>query len=437
MKTSDLLEKVKKYTLTPNYSTLFKKSQVFRHHVEEITLKNGAKGLFIDVPNASVMNIKIQFRAGMRYAKSPDIYEIAHLAEHLAFGANAKYKSEQAYEADFTKNGAYHNAWTSDFSVCYEAECADFEWERILNLQRVAICQPKFNEDELKSEKGNVKSELTGYMNDYYRLIWPKIQRAIGEGQPLDLKDRLKTLNNIQIKDLREHHRRTHVAGNMRFVISGRLKQRRYQILQNLEQWELKPGERFEPPRDELHSSDAILIRRKDASNLTFGFTWVTPRRLNTTELVAMDSLNHLLTGSMNSRSTTAISPLNSSWDFDGEVNLESAEELFTLIQTELTSILNGQISDAEIAAIKAYCLGRFQIGVQTVSQIADYYSASFFNNETYALHDLIPDFINTLDKNTMVDLAREFIDAGIHAMAAVSSTDKPTITNLASKLDL
>ena len=27
----------------------------------------------------------------------------------------------------------------------------------------------------------NVKSELTGYMNDYYRLLWPRVQQAVGE----------------------------------------------------------------------------------------------------------------------------------------------------------------------------------------------------------------------------------------------------------------
>ena len=58
-----------------------------KHSVELIALKNGAEGLLIDVPNASVMNTKVQFRAGMRCAKSPDIYEIAHVVEHLSFGA--------------------------------------------------------------------------------------------------------------------------------------------------------------------------------------------------------------------------------------------------------------------------------------------------------------------------------------------------------------
>ena len=132
-----------------------------KHSVEEIELKNGARGLLIDVPNASVMTTKVLFRGGMRYAKSPEVYEIAHVVEHLSFGANSAYKNEKDYEAEFTKNGAYHNAWTSDFSVCYETECADFEWDRILDLKRIAITSPKFNDEELKSEKGNVRAELT------------------------------------------------------------------------------------------------------------------------------------------------------------------------------------------------------------------------------------------------------------------------------------
>ena len=92
------------------------------------------------------------------------------LGEHLAFGANSLYKSEHEFEFEFTKNGAYHNAYTTDTSMVYEADCADFEWDRILNLQKVAICTPKFNEDELNAEKGNVRGELTNYLNNHHHI---------------------------------------------------------------------------------------------------------------------------------------------------------------------------------------------------------------------------------------------------------------------------
>lgn len=421
-----------------------------KHSVEEIVLKNGAKGLLIDVPGASVMATRIQFRAGMMYAKKKDVYEIPHLVEHLAFGANAKYRDEQAFEAEFTKNGAYHNAWTSDISVCYETECADFEWERIMELQRVSICEPRFNEDELKSEKSNVRSELTGYMNDYYRLLWPRVQQAVGE-DILDLPERLKTISNIELKDIREHYRRTHTAKNMMFIIAGRLKGRKHKIMKMLEDWELKEGRRFEIPLTDLHSSEAVSIRRKDASNITFGFSLVTPRHLEPSEVFAMNCLNHILNGTTNSKifgaarrrglvygmgSSVASNAHNSYWDFDGEVNVENAEALFELIQTELMKTLNGEVMDMDFLAAKSYALGRFQMGAQTVGQIADYYAEGYFTNETVERYDNMPNLIKSIDKFRMIELAREFAGSGIKGFAAVSSVEKAFITELEGRLN-
>jgi predicted Zn-dependent peptidase len=421
-----------------------------KHSVEEITLRSGAKGILINIPGASVMSTRIQFRAGMMYAKNKNVYEIPHVVEHLAFGANAKFRDEQAFEAEFTKNGAYHNAWTSDVSVCYEAECADFEWERIMELQRVSICEPRFNEEELKSEKSNVRSELTGYMNDYYRLLWPKVQQAVGE-DILDISERIKTISNIELKDIREHYRRTHTAKNMLFVVAGKIRGRKRKIMRMLESWNLKEGEKFEIPVADLHTSEAVSIRRKDASNVTFGFSLVTPRHLEPNEVFAMNCLNHILNGTTNSRifgaarkrglvygmgSSVASNANSSYWDFDGEVNVENAEELFDLIQVELTKALNGEISDKDFAAAKSYALGRLQMGAQTVGQIADYYADGYFTNETIEKYDNMANLIKSIDKYKMVELAREFAGSGIKGFAAVSSTDKAFIAGLGSKLE-
>lgn len=421
-----------------------------KHSVEVVALRNGARGLLIDIPGASVMATRIQFRAGMLYAKNKEVYEIPHLVEHLAFGANAKFKDEQAFEAEFTKNGAYHNAWTSDISVCYETECADFEWERIMDLQSISICSPKFNEEELKSEKANVRSELTGYMNDYYRLLWPRVQQAVGE-DILDLPERLKTISNIELKDIREHYRRTHTAKNMLFIIAGKMKGRRRKIIKMLEGWELKEGEKFEMPFSDLHAGEAVSIRRKDASNITFGFSLVTPRHLEPNEVFAMSCLNHILNGTTNSKifgaarkqglvygmgSSIASNATNSYWDFDGEVNLENAEALFDLIQTELNKVLNGEVSDGDFEAAKSYALGRLQMGAQTVGQIADYYADGYFTNETVEKYDNMPNLIRGIDKFKMLELSREFAGSGISGFAAVSSTEKAVISGLASKLN-
>lgn len=395
------------------------------------------------------MNTKFQFRAGMRYAKRPEVYEIAHIVEHLAFGANAKFASEQKFESEFTKNGAYHNAWTSDFSVCYESECADFEWERIMRLQQVAIAEPRFNEEELKSEKGNVKAELTGYMNDYSRLLWPRLQQIVGENIP-DLQERIKTINNIELKDIREHYRRTHTAHNLRFIIAGSLRGRKRKIIKLLNNWDLKPGERFAIPNDELHGSAPVLIRRKDASNITFAFTWMLPRQLKTSEVYAMNCLNHILNGTMSSRmfgqarkyglvygmgSDISNGWHNVSWDFDGEVNAENSVKLFELIHKELDRVLKGEISDEDLENAKSYATGRYQIGAQTVGQIADYYSDSYFTNGIIEKYSHMPNLVKNITKDEIVKVAQEFLNSDINTMVAVSSVEKALIIEMAEQL--
>ena len=413
-------------------------------------MKNGAKGLLVDIPGATVMSFQFQFRAGNRYVRTKDIYETAHIMEHMAFGANAQFRSEHEYEAEFTKNGAYHNAFTSDLSMVYIADCADFEWDRILKLQQVAICQPRFNEEELEAEKGNVKSELTGYLNNHSRVLWPKIQQLLGE-DILTFWQRLQTINNVTLKDIKEHYRRTHTAGNMRFVIAGKLHGRRKEIMRMLESWELQPGERFEVPRDELSSGNPTIIRRKEASNITFGLSMMVPRELDDDELEAMNCLDHILTGTMHSRiygaarakglaygifSDTSAGFHDSSWDFGGQVNHETADRLFDIIVREVRAVCDGKVTEKELEAAKSYALGRYQMGAQTVSQISGFYTNRYFADGIVKDYEKVPDAIRAVTCEQMINTAKQFMAANTWVLAAVSGEEKDEIVDLSGKLE-
>lgn len=419
------------------------------HTVEEVRLKNGAKGLLIDVPGATVMSMQFHFRAGNRYAKSKDIEQVAHIMEHMAFGANARFKSEHDFESDFTKNGAYRNAYTSDLSMVYEADCADFEWDRIIDLQKLAICQPRFNDVELAAEKGNVRSELTNYLNDHHRLLWPRVQQLLGE-DVLTYRQSLPTIGNVTLADVREHHRRTHTTRNMRFVVAGKLQGRKAEIKRQMEDFQLAEGERFAVPKDELASANPSVIRRKDATNLTFNWSMAIPRELNDEELDAMHYLNHILTGTMYSRIFGAARQkglaysvsahvgsgfYDSSWDIIGQVNHETAGDLFDIITREIRCVLDGKISQSEIEAAKSFALGRYQMGAQTVSQISSFYTGRYFADDFIKNYDVVPDMIKNVSLECMLSTAREFIDANTWVLAAVSSGERQELVELNDKI--
>lgn len=424
-----------------------------RHQVSEVRLKNGGRGLLVDVPDATVMSFSFNFRAGNLYVKSPEIYETAHIMEHMAFGANARFDSEHDFELEFTKNGAYHNASTSDTGMTYVADCADFEWERIFDLQVLSISEPRFNEVEFESEKGNVRNELTGYLNNNARLLWPNIQQAFGESVKT-YEERLETISNIRLEDIIEHHQRTHTTDNLRFVISGKITpDRRQKIIDRLESLPLPRGERFEiVENDLLNPSEPIFIPRSDLKNISFGFSIVLPRQFSTEEMDAFQALNHILTGTMHSRifgkarkggltygtySGVSRGMRSTSWDFEGQANFDTAEPLFDLIVQELQKVIEGDITQEEVDAMKSYALGSFQMSGQTVGATGGFYAGRYYWDGTIKNHSAQAELIKKISGDKMIELAREFLREGVFVLGAVSGGDQRQIEILSRKIEI
>ncbi|HEY0894152.1 MAG TPA: insulinase family protein, partial [Cellvibrio sp.] len=299
--------------------------------------------------------------------------------------------------------------------------------------------------------KGNVRSELTGYLNNHNRLLWPKVQQVLGE-DILTFNQRLRTIPRVKLRHIKEHHARTHTTGNMRFVIAGKLHGRKAEIKRQLEEWELPKGERFPAPQDDFHSARPTLIRRKEAPNLTFAWSLIVPRELTDEESDAMDCLDHILTGTNHSRiygaarkrglayhifSDTSVGFHDSSWDFGGQVNLETSEALFDIIVSELRAVLDGKVTEAELDAAKSYALGRHQMGAQTVSQISNFYTNRYFADDVVKDYERVPDSIRKTTRERIVATANEFIGRDIHVLAGVSSGERKEFLKLNEKLSV
>jgi len=422
------------------------------YEATEVILKGDARGLVVNIPTATIVSTQFHFRAGSRFVEDHRTkWETAHIMEHMAFGANGKFKTAQDFDADFTKNGAYHNAYTSDTAMAYVAECADFEWDRILELQRDAICEPRFKRDEFDGEYGNVKSELTGYLSQPNRVLWPKLAQEIGE-DTLTYPERLELMPKIRLIDIKNHYEATHTRGNMRFVIAGNFTGRMTRLKEILESFELPDGERLPMPVDELHSFEPFAIRRKDVPAITFGWTMNVPRRLSDDETEAMGMLDHILSGTMHSRilgearrkgliyylwSETTAYEHNSSWDFGADVNEDKVEELFEIIVREVDRIISGEISDEEIEAAKSYALGRHQMGIQTVGQMNSWLADRYFMDGRIENFNDQPNKIRSITRERIVAAAKEFIDSNQWGIGVYGNTNKALAEKLQEKLKI
>jgi predicted Zn-dependent peptidase len=134
--------------------------------------------------------------------------------------------------------------------------------------------------------------------------------------------------------------------------------------------------------------------------------------------------------------SETSVGFHDSSWDFGGQVNLDTASGLVDIIVREVKAVCDGKITEEELDAAKSYALGRHQMGAQTVSQISNFYSGRYFGDGFVKDYEKVPDAIRKISLERMLATAREFIAHNTWVLAGVSSGTKEELVELNERLE-
>jgi predicted Zn-dependent peptidase len=427
-----------------------------KHSVEEIILGNGARGLLIDTPDATAVHYDVQFRAGSDYAPRQAVSQVAHIMEHMSFGPNEGYDSLDEFSRVFSKNGAYHNAWTADVDMIYTVDAALMEWERIFDLQLLAITKPRFVEENLDAEKGNVREEITGYANNNSRLLWQTMMRRSGLKRWFDA-DELKTIDAVSLADIEAHHKKTHATNNMRFILVGDLKKHRQRITAMLEAVPLPAGELLPLKVDVPKTSGPVFIQRKDSPSLIFNLTFFLARKLTLCELRAMRALNDIITGSFHSRIWGEARARGicydmgswldndqtgtAAWGLGGQVSPVNAGELFELIATKLQEIGENGVTERELNEAKEARMGGLQMGTETVRSLASWYGSEYYENGSIYYVDAMPALIQGTTVEEIQRLVQEFLSSSAWSFGGIGNSTKVVFEKhyraLARRLDM
>ncbi len=404
-------------------------------------MKNGGKGLLVHVPSASVITFDVNFRAG-EFLVEPDKWEVPHLMEHVVLGANEMFPKARDFRAEMEKNGAYSNASTNVYDIVYEAECADFEWNRVFDILLVSIAKPLFLEDDFKSEYGSVQEELRARSNNHFRRLTLEMRKQLGLLAKTDA-ERLKLMHNVSVEDIKQHYARTHTAPNMRFVIAGNLTpKRREYITTALENMALpKSGRRYKLPNEQVKKLDqAVYIRNKTIDNLYFYIDTFLNRRLSDAETDALNLVNTMLTETLYSkilgtaRELGLVYDMNSglsqtkdisNWWFGAQVSEKNASALMDVIIAELKKLMTGDIDLKDIEATQQYSLGRFQRSAQTVGGTAAGYSGRYFFDEVIEDYYNIPARIEAVNKDIIIEVVRAMFDSGLWGFGTLGGPGK------------
>lgn len=422
-----------------------------QHTVTHCKLRNGIEGLFINIPDSTVMAMQFNFRAG-HYLAQPGKWETPHVMEHLSLGANKKFRKARLFEAELRKNGAYTNASTSNYSVTYEAECADFEWDRVTDLMLTAISEPLFQQEEFDAEIGNVRDELVSRSNNHFRTL---AIAAADEFGLLSLSDkkRVAQLKNINVEDIKRFYKKTHKTGNLRFVIAGKLYGRMNSIKSRLENIPLAQSyERISLPIEQpVKFSRPLIVKNKQVPNLYFDVTSFYAGRFNDSDWDSASLVNNMLTETLYSkilgeaREKGLLYHLSSSfeiiqnyvaWSIGGQIMHENLMPLLDIAVREIKNVQNGKITDEEIEAAKQYALGRFQLGAQTVYGVMQGYASRYFFEDKIDDYYAFPERIKAVKKEQLQNIMQKIFCDNIWGVAFLGNAEKEYLSNVQEKLE-
>jgi predicted Zn-dependent peptidase len=423
-----------------------------KHTVFELVLPNGTRGLIVHIPDAQVMSFELNFRAG-EYLVDAKKWEVPHLMEHILLGANTRYPRARDFQAEIEKNGAYSNASTSVYDITYEAECADFEWERVLELLIVSITEPLFLKEEFTAEFGNVREELTARANNHFRHLSLALREQYGFLAKTD-QERLRLMKNVRLADIKEHYESTHTTSNLRFVIGGNITpKRREAIEQHFGGIRLPKGRgRIALPNERPERLEKPLyIHNPTVKNIYFYIDTFMRRRLTEPEQDALNLTNTILTETLHSKilgtarerglvygmsSGIGQAKLNSNWWFGAQVSPKNAVALFEIIVAELEKIFVGDLDRADIEAAQQYSLGRFQRGAQTVGGTVSGYSGRYFFDEVIDDYYQVPKRIKEVTKEGIVDIARALFMENLRGFGTLGNCGEEYATNLQTHIE-
>lgn len=365
--------------------------------VVKTVLDNGLTVLTKEVKTAPVVTVQIWYRVGSQNEKT-GLTGISHQLEHLLFKGTTERPIQ--FGRLFSALGSNFNAFTSYDMTAYFGTVGSDKLEALLQLEADRMVNTVAGEDELKSERTVVLSELDGGNNNpgtrlYRQLMLAAIPDSSYRWPVIGYRP---DVENYTVEDIQNYYRTFYRPDNATLVIVGN-----FDTEDTIKKVREIYGAIAAPPKPKVlitpeaqknkPEPPAVIteqpIRLKEPGSVPF-LQAVYPNlpKINGEDVVAIDVMDSILTSGRSSRLNQALvetglasgvsgsssSMMETGWYFMSATPTEgkSLEELDRLLLDEVDKLQTQPITPQELERAKnsmraSYILGNRDINSQAI----------------------------------------------------------------------
>lgn len=416
------------------------------HHVNEHQLSSGGRGLFIDVPGSDVFDVLVRFNSGFQFT-DPLTYELPHVMEHLMATRSQKYPGPNEFTIEAQKNGASVNAYTSSEINGFTYECADFEFDRILDLIEEQLVRPRFTQADLDIERRNVREELTKYTTDHQRVCSAALSSLAYPGQVLGYDERIRQLPDIDLEAIKIYYNHAFGAANARFYIAGPIGNRSEELVKRLERLfdGLPGGKSLTVDTSPGRNVAQPIETRRDIAQVYYRLSAYSGE-LDLRERRALTLLRLTLVGGFGSRIMgeartrglayglgmfAGAGPGNTEVGFSGYVTAVNARDLCEVITRHCQAVKDGELTKLELDQARTLGIGSTKRSYQTVSDIMGWYVGGYDEECRINDFDTYLSELETVTPDDVTQVARKVFATEAHGMSLLGDITPELTRNL------
>ncbi len=411
-----------------------------KHTVEILQLKGGSKFLLVNAPGASGFLMSTFVRGGTKYTPK-DKFEIAHLLEHLAFNGTSQLPSKMEFAYEVEKDGAYTNATTSDNTINYIYESSIKEYKRIVDIACGQLSSPVFNQKDLESEKEVIKSELSRKLTtDRSRCGYNGVYLKLAK-HSLPISKRIETLQNINLQDIKNYHKKYHVLKNLTIIVAGDFTTNsKKDLIDKLNNNLASMPVGLETPYKNTINLSAVktisVQKPKFDGQTNMSFDLLQPKYDMSVDaamrvlriMYGVGEFSRLHDKARSAGLSYGVSvgysltKEISTFGFSDQTEDAKAFALYELCLRELNAILNGNFTQKEFDRAVGFIRGRFERSYDRAEELGYYYEDIFIDGDELIGPDEFVGLINKLKPADIVALNKTFVKKGSWILSLVGN---------------
>jgi len=412
-------------------------------------MRNGLQIIAAPMKETKAVTLMALVGTGSRY-EEPRLNGISHFLEHMFFKGTLRRPTTLDISHELDSYGASYNAFTSEEETGFYIRIAADHFHEALDILIDILFNSKFDENEVKREKGVILEEINMYQDIPQKYVFDLTKKLLYQdtslGRPT-VGDK-NTVSKFARRDFINYREKYYNPNNMVIIVSGCKNHLNWinEIKNYLDKYPLKRKYDYEKVISEQKKPEMLLYKKNtDQAHLTLGFRTF-PRRDKRRPILKV--LNNLLGETMSSRLFTQVRERRGLayyigtdfWDFQDNgailayagIDIKRLDLAIKVILDEFKKLKVEKVKDGELDKAKENLKGRMYLELEDSMSVASFLGEQKLFWNTIDSPEKMLDDIFQVKKEDVQKLAREvFIPNKLNFTMISPYKDKNKINKL------